>query len=143
MRIKGTNKADSLAGTASTDVVEGGRGNDVLDGGSGNDTLTGGSGADTFVLRSGGGHDVVTDFDAASGDRVMFDYGTYSDFMVFGRLSDGQSWTNFDGSAHFSVAAADVNGDGVTDTVLSANDDSITLLGVAPNQLWGNCLFGG
>jgi len=37
----------------------------------------------------------------------------------------------------------DVNGDGLTDTVLSANNDSITLLGVAPDQLWGSCLFGG
>jgi Ca2+-binding RTX toxin-like protein len=115
----------------------------MLDGGSGNDTLVGGTGADTFVLRSGGGHDVVTDFDAASGDRVMFDYGTYSDVMVFGRLADGESWSNFNGSAHFSVAAADVNGDGLMDTVLSANNDSITLLGVAPDQLWGSCLFGG
>jgi Ca2+-binding RTX toxin-like protein len=143
MRIKGTNKADSLSGTAGGDTVEGGRGNDMLDGGSGNDTLIGGTGADTFVLRSGGGHDVVTDFDAASGDRVMFDYGTYSDVMVFGRLADGESWSNFNGTAHFSVAAADVNGDGLTDTVLSANNDSITLLGVAPDHLWGSCLFGG
>ena len=143
MRIKGTNKADSLAGTSSGDVVEGSRGNDRLDGGLGNDILTGGDGADTFILRSGGGDDVVTDFNAAAGDRVMFDYGTYSDFMVFGKLSDGQSWTNFDGSATFTVHAMDANGDGVTDTVISANDDSITLLGVAPDQLWGNCLFGG
>lgn len=143
MRIKGSNKADILAGTADTDVVQGARGNDRLDGGSGNDMLTGGDGADTFVLRSGGGDDVVVDFNAAAGDRIMFDYGTYSDFMVFGRLSDGQTWSNFNGSATFGVTAADVNGDGVVDTVLSANDDSITLLGVSPDQLWGSCLFGG
>ena len=143
MRIRGSNKADRLAGTSSSDSVEGGRGDDALDGAAGNDTLTGGAGADTFILRSGGGHDVVMDFDAAAGDRIKFDYGTYSDIMVFGRLSDGQSWTNFNGTAQFLVTAADVNGDGLTDTVLSANDDSITLLGVAPDQLWGNCLFGG
>ena len=82
------------------------------------------------------------DFDAAAGDRVKFDYGTYSDIMVFGRLSDGQSWTNFNGTAQFLVTAADVNGDALTDTVLPANNDSITLLGVAPDQLRGNCLFG-
>jgi Ca2+-binding RTX toxin-like protein len=143
MRIKGSNKADVLAGSFGIDMIEGGRGNDSLDGGAGNDTLVGGVGADTFILRSGGGNDVVSDFDAASGDRVMFDFGTYSDIMVFGRLSDGLSWTNFDGSAQFSVAAADVNGDGLADTVLRANNDSITLLGVAPDALWGNCLFGG
>lgn len=143
MRIKGTNKADILAGTASSDTVQGGRGNDRLDGSSGNDVLTGNEGADTFVLRSGGGDDVVTDFNAAQGDRIMFDYGTYSDVMVFGRLSDGQTWQNFNGTARFTVSASDVNGDGVTDTVISANDDSITLLGVAPDQLWGSALFGG
>lgn len=143
MRIKGTSKSDRLSGSAATDVVEGGRGNDSLDGGTGNDTLIGGAGADTFILRSGGGHDVVADFDSASGDRIMFDYGTYSDIMVFGRLADGQTWSNFNGTAQFSVNAADVNGDGVMDTVISANEDSITLLGVAPDQLWGNCLFGG
>lgn len=143
MRIKGTNKADSLSGTAATDAVEGGRGNDRLDGGAGNDVLTGGAGADTFVLRAGGGDDIVTDFSAAQGDRVMFDYGTYSDIMVFGRLSDGQTWQNFTGTATFSIDALDVNGDGATDTVISANEDSITLLGVSPDQLWGSSLFGG
>jgi Ca2+-binding RTX toxin-like protein len=143
MRIKGSNKSDILAGSASADTVQGARGNDRLDGGSGNDALTGGEGADTFVLRSGGGDDVVTDFNAAEGDRVMFDYGTYSDIMFLGRLSDGLTWSNFNGTAQFSVSAADVNGDGVVDTVISANEDSITLLGVAPDQLSGSCLFGG
>jgi len=139
----GRSKGNHLLGSTGADTLTGGRGKDQLDGGAGNDTLTGGAGADIFILRAGGGDDTVTDFDAASGDRVMFDYGTYSDIMVFGRLYDGQTFQNFNGTATFSVAAADVNGDGVTDTVLSANDDSITLLGVAPDQLWGNILFGG
>ena len=143
MRIKGSNKSDILAGSASADTVQGARGNDRLDGGSGNDALTGGEGADTFVLRSGGGDDVITDFNAAEGDRVMFDYGTYSDIMFLGRLSDGLTWSNFNGTARFSVSASDVNGDGVVDTVISANEDSVTLLGVAPDQLSGSCLFGG
>lgn len=143
MGKKGANKSDSLAGSAAADSIQGTRSSDRLDGGASNDLLTGGKGADTFILRAGGGDDVVTDFNPAEGDRVMFDYGTYSDVMVFGRLSDGQTWTNFDGSATFTVTAADVDGDGKMDTVLSANDDSITLLGVAPDQLWGNCLFGG
>src|SRR5438093_13535695 len=94
MRIKGTTKADLLQGSTSGDISDGGRGNDRHDGGYGNDTLTGGAGADTFVLRSGGGHDVVTDFDPAAGDRVLFDYGTYSDVMFFGALSDGMTWQN-------------------------------------------------
>jgi Ca2+-binding RTX toxin-like protein len=143
MRIKGGNKADVLSGSSVADTVEGGRGNDFLDGGAGNDTLTGGAGADTFVLRSGGGHDVITDYDMASGDRLLFDFGTYSDFMVFGRLYDGQTWTNFNNTATFTVTASDVNNDGVTDTVISVNDDSITVLGWAPEQISGWLISGG
>ena len=143
MRIKGTNKADILRGTASSDLVEGGRGNDFLDGSAGNDTLSGGAGADTFVLRSGGGHDVVMDFDPAAGDRVMFDYGSYSDVLYFGQLSDGLSWSNSTGTATFTVAAIDHNGDGVGDTRISANNDSIVLLGWSPDQLMGWTLMGG
>ena len=143
MRLKGTNKADVLRGSAFSDLVEGGRGNDFLDGSGGNDTYTGGDGADTFVLRSGGGHDVVTDFNPAAGDRVMFDYGTYSDVLYMGKLYDGLSFANCTGSATFTVSATDYNGDGVTDTIISANDDSIVLLGWAPDQLYGWSLMGG
>ena len=71
MKIRGTNKADSLLGTAGNDVISGGRGNDWLEGGAGNDTLTGDAGHDTFVLRANGGHDTVTDFNAAE-DVVMY-----------------------------------------------------------------------
>ena len=143
MRIKGTNKADHLAGTASSDLVEGGRGNDFLDGGAGNDTYTGGAGADTFVLRSGGGHDVVTDFNPAEGDRVMFDYGSYSDVLYFGQLHDGLTFSNSIGTATFNVSATDYNGDGITDTMITANQDSIVLLGWSPDQLYGWALMGG
>jgi|SRR5439155_11221604 len=143
MRFKGTNKADLLQGSASGDTIEGGRGNDWLDGGVGNDTLTGGAGADTFVLRSGGGHDVVTDFNPAEGDRVMFDYGTYSDVMFFGALSDGMTWQNSTHTATFTVSAGDYNGDGHIDTTITANNDSITLLGWAPQDLMGWALMGG
>jgi Ca2+-binding RTX toxin-like protein len=143
MRIKGSNKADFLAGTASGDLVEGGRGNDFLDGGAGNDTLTGGDGADKFVLRSGGGHDVVTDFNPAAGDRIMFDYGSYSDVLFLGALHDGMSFSNSIGTAQFSVTATDYNHDGITDTLISVNDDSIAILGWSPDQLMGWSLMGG
>lgn len=143
MRIKGSNKADIMAGTASSDLILGGRGNDFLDGGAGNDTLTGGDGADKFVLRSGGGHDVVTDFNPAAGDRVLFDYGSYSDVLYFGQLHDGLSFSNYTGTATFSVSATDYNNDGITDTMISVNDDSIVLLGWSPDELWGWSLMGG
>ena len=143
MRIKGTNKADVLRGTASSDLIAGGRGNDFLDASSGNDTLNGGAGADTFVLRSGGGHDVVSDFNPGEGDRVMFDYGSYSDVLYFGQLHDGLSWENSIGTATFTVSGADYNGDGVGDTMIAANNDSIVLLGWSPDQLYGWSLIGG
>ena len=143
MRIKGSNKADRLVGTAAGDTVEGSRGNDFLDGSAGNDTLTGGDGADTFVLRSGGGHDVVTDFNPAAGDKVMLDFGSYSDILYLGKLSDGLSFENSTGTAQFTISASDVNGDGRTDTVITANEDSIVLLGWAPDDLMGWSLCGG
>jgi len=143
MKFKGSNKADTFAGTVGSDSVDGGRGNDFLDGGAGNDTLTGGDGADKFVLRSGGGHDVVTDFNPAAGDRVMFDYGSYSDVLYMGQLHDVLSFSNSTGTATFSVSAVDYNHDGVMDTLISVNDDSIALLGWSPDQLWGWSLMGG
>lgn len=112
----------------------------VIEGG---DTLIGTAEADVFVLRAGQGDKTVENFDAADGDRVMFDYGTYSDIMIFDRLYDGRTWSNFNDTATFTVSANDVNGDGAVDTVISVNEDSITLLGVAPDSLWGSCLFGG
>ena len=141
MKLKGTNKADTMAGTLGGDTLDGGRGNDFLDGGAGNDTLTGGDGADKFVLRSGGGHDVVTDFNPAAGDRVLFDYGTYSDVMYLGKLSDGLDITS--GSNTFHVSAVDYNHDGVMDTLISVNDDSIALLGWSPDPLYGWSIMGG
>src|SRR3569833_2056875 len=99
MKLKGGNKADTMAGTVGGDTLAGGRGNDFLDGGAGNDTLTGGDGADKFVLRSGGGHDVVTDGNPAAGDRIMFDYGSYSDVLFLGALHDGMTFSNSIGTA--------------------------------------------
>ena len=74
---------DTLNGGAGHDLLYGGGGNDVLDGGAGDfndflhggegsDIMTGGGGADKFVFTTNG-NDVVTDFDAAEWDKLMFD----------------------------------------------------------------------
>jgi Ca2+-binding RTX toxin-like protein len=144
--INGSNKADSLIGTADADTLNGRRGNDWLDGRGGDDILTGGEGRDVFILRAGGGDDVVTDFSRAEGDRVLFDYGTYSDvFAPLGRLEDGQTFNNFNDSATWTVDYDDFNGDGNTDVRLTVDyaggQDSITLLGVG--DLYSGDLFGG
>ena len=61
---------DTLRGGMGGDVLFGDLGDDVLWGDYGNDMLAGGAGADTFWIRFSAGHDVVTDFNAAEGDRI-------------------------------------------------------------------------
>ena len=144
MKLNGSNKGDRLLASAGDDVVDGRRGNDWLEGGDGNDVLSGGSGADKFVLRSGDGHDTVTDFNFLEGDRVLFDYGTYSDLFVTEQLYDGMVFQNFLGTAVFEVHGQDVNGDGDLDTIITINGgDSITLLGLAPSDIPGYAFIGG
>jgi Ca2+-binding RTX toxin-like protein len=76
---------DTCDGGAGSDLVRGGQGNDIVTGGAGNDwlsgdrgddTVTGGAGADIFHGSQDAGIDRFTDFNAAEGDRVMFDPGT-------------------------------------------------------------------
>ena len=68
--LYGGQNDDTLFGNLGDDLLFGNLGNDTLVGGAGNDTLQGGGGADQFNVQSGGGADVITDFDAAAGDRV-------------------------------------------------------------------------
>lgn len=61
---------------ASVTVVGGGN-DDVMIGGDGNQKFIGGSGADTFIFRffegeTNAGNDIITGFNAAEGDRLMF-----------------------------------------------------------------------
>jgi Ca2+-binding RTX toxin-like protein len=78
--INGNLGNDTVQGGDGVDVLHGGQGNDLLLGGAGadqlfgdlgDDTLTGGPGADSFHISQGGGHDVVTDFTQADGDRIV------------------------------------------------------------------------
>ncbi len=114
-RLYGNNGNDRLEGGDGHDLVDGGRGNDQLFGGVGNDTLiggqgddrlTGGSGGDLFIFGENSGRDFILDFESI--DRIRFE--------------DEQSIL---GSHN-----ADVNGDGVTDLVLTLDHGSISLLGV-------------
>jgi Ca2+-binding RTX toxin-like protein len=75
---------DTCAGGPGADIVRGGQGSDVVSGGKGNDfvsgdldddTMSGGLGADIFNSFGGAGLDLVTDFNAAEGDRVRLDPG--------------------------------------------------------------------
>jgi phospholipase/lecithinase/hemolysin len=74
--LDGGDGDDVVRGGQGDDSLSGGAGNDFISGDRGNDTETGGPGADIFHSFSGAGLDLVTDFNAAEGDRVMLDPGT-------------------------------------------------------------------
>ncbi|MBP2303547.1 beta strand repeat-containing protein [Azospirillum picis] len=77
--LYGGQDADTLFGGLDNDLLFGDFGDDVLAGDRGADTLSGGAGADLFVFASGSGKDVITDFNAAEGDRL--------------RLAEGQGYS--------------------------------------------------
>lgn len=64
--------ADWLSGGAGNDTLHGGAGRDVMDGGAGADVMQGGADADVFRFAFGSLEgDVVLDFSAAEGDRLL------------------------------------------------------------------------
>ncbi|WP_051341094.1 S8 family serine peptidase [Azospirillum halopraeferens] len=73
---------ENAYGGDGNDIIIGNAADNVLAGGRGADTLTGGAGADRFVLNRFTDTDVVTDFNAAEGDRIL--------------VADGLSWTVID-----------------------------------------------
>lgn len=69
--LRGTDAANRLGGDSGDDQLFGRGGDDVLWGGTGADALSGGGGADLFLfLEADPGRDVISDFDAAAGDRI-------------------------------------------------------------------------
>ncbi|WP_282158567.1 calcium-binding protein [Shimia thalassica] len=69
---------DTLTGSAFADQVFGGDGDDFINGGFGHDLLNGGAGADRFyhIGIADHGSDWVQDYEAASGDLLVFGNGT-------------------------------------------------------------------
>ncbi|MDB5438919.1 MAG: hypothetical protein JWM33_1346 [Caulobacteraceae bacterium] len=63
--------ASSGVGNAQDNIIAGAAYSQTIDGGVGDDVLTGGKDGDTFVFHAGSGHDIVTDFNAAEGDRIQ------------------------------------------------------------------------
>ena len=142
MRIKGTGKSETLVGSSGSDTIDGGAGNDTIVGGVGNDTLTGGRGADTFVFGARSQIDMITDFNPAEGDRVLLDLGGSADKAAYsGQLWDGLSFSTVGGTCN--VSCVDANGDGVMDTQISINGNSVFLLGCQPGELYGWAIMGG
>ncbi len=78
---------DAISGGAGNDVLYGGSGADTLEGGSGNDSLWGESGADTFIYRSGGGSDVIEDFEVGV-DTLVLDQSIWGGNMTAEEVVD-------------------------------------------------------
>lgn len=142
MRIKGTGKSEVLNGTSGSDTIDGGAGNDTIMGGTGTDYLTGGRGADTFIFGERSQYDIITDFNAAEGDRIVLDFGGSADTAAYsGQLWDGLSFQTAGGTCY--VSCVDINADGVMDTQVSMNGNNLFLLGCDPSSVSGSDFFGG
>ena len=141
MRIHGTGKADVLVGTAGDDSIDGGAGNDTIISGAGTDWVTGGHGADTFVITDQSQFTIITDFNAAEGDKIEFNFGGSTSAPIYsGALSDGMSFQTAGGTC--CVSCHDYNGDGIMDTQLSIAGHNIIVLGCTPNMLHGSDIIG-
>jgi Ca2+-binding RTX toxin-like protein len=108
-RLEGDAGNDTLQGGAGDDTLLGGSGADRLGGGMGNDLLEGGLGADQFVFNTGGGNDIVADFEDGL-DRILIGTGAES----------------------FSDLSLSENG---SDTVITFSDVIITLAGITQAQI--------
>lgn len=82
MDIKGTKKADLLAGSAGEDTISGGKGKDVLIGAGSADILKGGKGADFFVLSDPAAVVTILDFQPGK-DRIIIDIDGWENTGVY------------------------------------------------------------
>ncbi|MBP2302769.1 hypothetical protein [Azospirillum picis] len=113
--LYGGQDADTLFGGLGDDLLFGDLGDDVLAGDRGADTLSGGAGADLFVFASGSGKDVITDFNAAEGDRL--------------RLADGQGYS--------------LRSDGAGNAVIVfSTEDEVVLRGISQAQVQAGWFMG-
>jgi Ca2+-binding RTX toxin-like protein len=119
-RIVASTGDDMIYSGGGDDIIFAGAGDDWISGGHGNDRMTGGKGADFFEAKIGGGHDVVTDFDAigkdGSQDLLSIDASSFwarksgHDVVVhFGDQGDTVTLLNVD-RATFSWADVSLTG---------------------------------
>jgi Ca2+-binding RTX toxin-like protein len=80
--ISGGTGNDTLKGNSGSDQITGDSGRDILDGGLGNDTLVGGIGNDFFVLKSGKGTDLVSDYRDGQDKFILSGGLQFSDLIL-------------------------------------------------------------
>jgi Ca2+-binding RTX toxin-like protein len=121
--LQGNSGDDLLRGGSHDDLLNGGSGNDSLNGSVGQDTLVGSDGANNFIFTSLDSFDVIIDFDANRGDKIIFDSAStgvaeISDLIVHAGVSynntgesnrttslyvDGEKVVEFDSSVFLQV----------------------------------------
>ncbi len=82
--LDGGTSDDLLLGFEGDDTLDGGNGRDTLDGGIGNDLITGGNSNDTFVLSSGAGTDIITDFGRGNNVIALGNGITFAELSLVG-----------------------------------------------------------
>jgi Ca2+-binding RTX toxin-like protein len=109
-RLYAGNGNDLLWGDEGNDFLDGDFGDDMLAGGSGLDTLAGGYGGDLFVWGdkdetgvTPGTADLITDFNAAQGDRIDLSLVDANDY------ANGDQAFTFIGNAPFSGTPGELN----------------------------------
>jgi hypothetical protein len=131
-------------GTAGVDSLTGSNSLDYFNGGAGDDAYRGKGGKDNFGNSLGGGVDTVFDFNTtnANHDQVVFDGRgqfelafTTSNLLLAGRLADGDQFT----TTHGDVLTVTDAGDDVS--LLWQDGTGVVLLGVDPNDIWGEWIF--
>ncbi|HYD66542.1 hypothetical protein [Azospirillum sp.] len=108
---------DLVIGGTGNDLLIGGAGNDVIHDGSGNDVMVGGKDRDVFVIATGDGHDVITDF--ATGDVLEIAHDV--DGLSVAAPNDLVALINTDPSGNA--------------VIFLGAEHSITLLGVSADDL--------
>jgi len=132
--LQGYDGDDNLFGGAGNDVIRGGAGSDELIGNEGNDILIGegdgdflmgSTGADQFILR---GDTLATD--AAFADRILDFNHSEGDLIKIAYFNGTQ------GMNAISLAAEDVNRDGIQDTAILCSGGVMgVMLSIDPTQI--------
>lgn len=105
---------DSLYGQQGEDTINAGAGRDFIFGGTGNDTMSGGGTdleRDLFVMQTGGGNDIITDFE----DGVdLIQFRSIAAVQDFGDISiannvNGDAVITYDGSNTITLIGIDAS----------------------------------
>jgi Ca2+-binding RTX toxin-like protein len=121
--VNGGGGNDVISTGAGNDIIFGGAGNDTISGGTGNDTMDGGAGTDVFLFTTNFGNDTIAGFDFNPGGGGG---GPGQDFL---RLNPALGITAANFAANVSIAQSGA------DTLITIGGNTITLLGVAANQI--------